>query len=49
MLEAKDELQVMFGKAMGEWAYNGIISYWAKPPKPSEAKPLTYEQYRKPI
>lgn len=45
-LRESGQLAHRTGKATGIWAYNGTISYWAKPPPgPPESSTLTFASY----
>jgi hypothetical protein len=47
MLRDREILAFDYGKATGEWSYNGTISYWAKPPPgPPKSQRLTYAAYK---
>lgn len=47
MLRDREILAMNYGKATGEWSYNGTISYWAKPPPgPPKSQKLTYAEYK---
>jgi hypothetical protein len=45
-LRETGRLAHMTGKATGAWAYNGTISYWAKPlPGPAKENLITFEEH----
>ncbi|MDP9443750.1 MAG: hypothetical protein M3P83_05130 [Actinomycetota bacterium] len=42
-LAASGQLVSIYGPATGAWKYNGEVTYWARPPKPSQTK--TWVEY----